>query len=168
MGQSHTAKTKEPGCGLRKSDPRTHTLLHTVLKWDGSHWRILSNDMVCGQRTPWLVCCKETAEGPRRGEGDHVGLRPWWSEKGYGELESSCHVLSSSLHSFTHSSTHSFIHLLILRVFLCTFHSSILPCLKPHVRCQGLWGWRQVQFPPSQSSEPHRERRREAWLHRTF
>ena len=62
---------------------------------------------------PWLVCCKETAEGPRRGEGDHVGLRPWWSEKGYGEVESSCHVLSSSLHSFTHSSTHSFIHLLI-------------------------------------------------------
>ena len=31
-----------------------------------------------------------------------------------------------------------------VRVFLFTFHSSILPCVKPYVRCQGLWGWRQV------------------------
>ena len=58
----------------------------------------------------------------------------------YGEVKRSCHVLSSSLHSFTHSSIHTFIHSLFLRVFLCTFHSSILPCTKPHVRCQGLWG----------------------------
>ena len=70
--------------------------------------------MVQGQRTPPGCCETRRLQRGQGGEGDHLGLRPWWSEEGDGEAERSCHVLSSSLHSFTHSSIHSFIHLLSL------------------------------------------------------
>ena len=86
---------------------------HIVFKWDGSHWMILSNDMVRGQRTPPPpgCCVAETAEGPRRGEGDHLGLRPWWSEKVMGKWRGVVMFWAAvCIHSLIHPFIHSFIH----------------------------------------------------------
>ena len=157
MGQSHTAKTKEPGCGLRKSDPRAHTLLHTVLKWDGSHWRILSNGMVRCQRTPPAGVlqrdCRGAKEGRRRPcrvETVVVRERLWWSGEQLSCSEQQFPFIHSFIHPFIHSFTYSFIYLIHSGCSYAPFIVLFSPVWSP------MWGVKDCGGEGRYNSHPHK------------